>query len=465
MPSTVTPRIYTGAFPTIVNPIKYAIYAAADPLAEVESQTFAAPHPIRAVSFPGLDRINYILRVFEMLDGVPLRTLVNDFNFNPDNNDIDYKTPEIIVVGITPGITPGSNTFTFDGTDGKPDWRSWTPIVQPPGFAPWLEGYNYTWDTVTGTLTIIDGQTFESEFRMLVEFETKIVTGAPGIPTAKLFSQVMDVDSNITLVPDDFGKKILVNPASTYVKITLPPIATVLPLKTIFFETGLDTGTDYCVEIAANTGDQWSFGKSGRGSMFMVASESFTAYRYGSLWHVQDAAGNFKIVGDQFGTDIEEDEVSGAIPMKGQLLSVNQYARLYNDYVLKLPAGRAVPFSGAGGWASNPTKWSLASGGFFRCPDRRNIHERNADTTNLPGNPLADSVGAHQHLMFGPDAAGNDAIDATSGVSLANSDGGNLGYRLTKSTGANAANAGLSGSGTGTENFVKSYFINRFVKI
>jgi hypothetical protein len=67
--------------------------------------------------------------------------------------------------------------------------------------------------------------------------------------------------------------------------------------------------------------------------------------------------------------------------------------------------------------------------------------------------------------MFGPDAAGNDAIDATSGVSLANSDGGNLGYRLTKSTGANAANAGLSGSGTGTENFVKSYFINRFVKI
>lgn len=465
MPSTVTPRIYTGAFPTIVNPIKYALYAASDPLAEVDSQTFSAPHPIRAVSFPGLDRINYILRVFEMLDGVPLRTLVNDFNFNPDNNDVDYKTPEIVIVGLTPGIEPGSTTFTFDGTDGKPDWRNWVPIVQPPGFSPWLQDYDYTWDALTGTFTVINGQALESEFRMLVEFETKIVTGASGIPTAKLFSQVLDVNANVTLVPDDFGKKILVNPASTYLKISLPNILTVPPLKTIFFETGIDTGTDYCVEIQTEGSTQWTYGKAGRGSMFMTAGESFTAYRYGDAWHVQDASGNYKEVGEQFASDAEEDEITGAIVMKGQLLSTTQYARLYNDYVLKLPAGRAVPFSGPGGWSENPTKWSLASGGFFRCPDRRNRHERNADASNLAGAPLADAVGAHQHLLFGPDAAGNDAIDATSGVSLANSDGGNLGYRMTKSVAANLASAGLSGFNGASENFVKSYFINRFVKI
>lgn len=458
--ATVTPRIYTGAFPTISNPLKYALFAASDPLAEIESQTFAAPHPVRAVSFPGLERINYILRIYEMSGGLPIRTVVDDFNFNPDNNDIDYKTPEIITCGLTPGFDADASSFVFDGTSGKPDWRTWVPIMQPPGFSPWLEGVNYTWDSVTGTLTMIDGQTFASEFRILAEFETKINAGASGgVPTGRMFGEVLEVTSDITLTADDFGKKILINPASTYLKITMPVITGVVQNKTIFFETGVDTGTPFCVEIEAQGGTQWAFGQAGRTSMFMVANETFTAYRYGTAWHVQDAVGNYKCVGEQIASD--NDTVLGALLMDGSVLSSTQFKRLYNEFVLSLPPTQVVAYAS---WSTNKTKWSYVDGfGNFRCPDRRNMHERNSDASNAPGKYLAPAVGPHRHLMFGNNMSGNPDVTATSGASKGYSDGGNLGYRITKSTGE--ANAGLTGIGEGTENFVSSYFINRFVKI
>ena len=118
-------------------------------------------------------------------------------------------------------------------------------------------------------------------------------------------------------------------------------------------------------------------------------------------------------------------------------------------------------------WSTNKTKWSYASGlGKFRVPDRTNIHERNSSATLIAGNYLAPAIGPHKHLMFGENAPGNITIDALSGVSKGYSDGGNLGYRLSKSTGV--ANAGLSGNigeNIAAENFVNSYFINRFVKI
>lgn len=457
---TITPRIYTGAFPTISNPIKYALFAASDPLAEIESQTFAAPHPVRAVSFPGLERINYILRIYEMSNGLPIRTLVDDFNFNPDNQDIKYRTPEILVCGFTPGFNAGANSFTFDGTDGKPDWRNWTPIMQPPGFSPWLEGFNYTWDSSTGTLTMVDGQTFESEFRVLAEFQTIVDPGASGgVPSGRMFGEVLEVTSDITLTADDFGKKILINPASTYLKITMPVITGVVQNKTIFFETGVDTGTPFCVEIEAQAGTQWAFGKAGRTSMFMIANETFTAYRHSTAWHVQDAIGNYKNVGEQTASD--DDEMLGAILMAGQTLNATQYKRLYNEFVMNLPPTQVVAYAS---WATNKTKWSFVdSYGNFKCPDRTNMHERNANSTNVPGKYLAPMVGPHQHLIFGNNLAGNPDVSPTSGASRGYGDGGNLGYRISKSDGA--ALYGLTGNGTGTENFVSSYFINRFVKI
>lgn len=467
--ATVTPRIYTGAYPTITNDIKYALYAASDPLAEVDSQTFTAPHPARAISFPGLDRVNYILRVFEMSGGSPIRTIIDDFNFNPESGGVSYRTPEIIVVDTTVGLVSGASSFTFDGTGGKPDWRGWTPILQPPGFSPWLDGYDYNWDSVTGELTLLGGFTFESGYRILAEFELVTTGAADGVPGGRQFTEVLDITTDTTLTAADLGKKILINPATPYILITMPDIATAVQNRVTWFQTGLDSGTPFCVEIEAVGATEWAFDKSGRTSMYMVAGETFECYKYDNAWQVQNAVGNFLSVGDQFPSD--NTVRVGAVLMAGQSGDVEQYARLYNDFVLQLDPSQVVAFAD---WAANPTKWSYSNGGspnLFKFPDRRNLHERNTDSsTGIAGVYVPDAILDHQHITqsggindLGSDPAnkyGKTLLDYFVGIFT----GPGTGKRDMTSKPIAAGGTGPTYIGS-TENAVKAYRINRFVKI
>jgi hypothetical protein len=459
--STVTPRIYTGAFPTISNPLKYALFAASDPLAEVASQTFNAPHPVRAVSFPGLDRINYIFRLYEMSGGLPIRTVINDFNFNPENGDLSYKTPEILVVGETTGLNAGASGFVFDGAGDKPNWIGWNPILQPPGFSPWLLGYDYNWNATTGELELINGVVFENEYRILAEFELSTNSSAGGIPGGRQFTEVLEVTENTTLEAADLGKKILIKPSSNYIKITMPSIGSSVKNRVTWFQTKPDNGTPFCVEIEAEGTSEWAFDKAGRTSMYMVAAESFECYKYDGAWQVQNAVGNFLSVGDQFPSDLTTKV--GAILMNGASLNVEQYSRLYNDFVLELDPSQVVSFAD---WAANPTKWSYANGGgpnLFKCPDRRNLHERNTQNGGVAGVYQPDQLLGHSHFTLSEVDGGNTPPTSTSAIKRIYLDGGNAGYNLRRA-GA-APNIGVTSVVGGTENNVKSYRINRFVKI
>ena len=465
--ATVTPRIYTGAYPTITNDIKYALYAASDPLAEVASQTFVAPHPARAISFPGLDRVNYILRVFEMSGGSPIRTIVDYFNFNPESSQLRYRTPEILEVGLIVGLVNGASSFTFDGTGGKPDWRGWNPILQPPGFSPWLEGYDYTWDPITGQCVFLNDFVLTTGYRFLAEFEL-VNSGADGVPGGRQFTEVLEISEDTTLDAADLGKKILINPSINYIKIIMPDIATAVQNRVTWFQTGLDTGTPFCVEIEAAGSTEWGFDKAGRTSMYMVAGESFEAYKYGVLWQVQNAVGNFLSVGDQFPSD--NTVRVGAVLMAGQSGEVEQYARLYNDFILQLDPSQVVNFSD---WAANPTKWSYANGGspnLFKFPDRRNLHERNTDSsTGIAGVYVPDAILDHQHITQsggindlggGVDGYGKTLLDYFVGLFT----GPSTGKRDMTSKPIAAGGTGPTYIGS-TENAVKAYRINRFVKI
>lgn len=467
--STVTPRVYTGAFPTISNPLKYALFEASAPLAEVTSQTFNAPHPVRAVSFPGLDRVNYILRIYEMSGGFPIRTVVDDFNFNPEDSPggLTYKVPQILVVGTTVGLVAGAASFTFDGTGGTDDWRGWIPILQPPGFAPWLEGYDYNWDDSTGVCTLLNDQVFQDAYRMLAEFELKSETAADGVPGGRQFTSVLEVTVDTTLTAADMGKKILLKPTSNYIKVTMPDIATVVANRVTWFQTEPDNGTPFCVEIEAAGSTEWAFDKAGRTSMYMVAAESFECYKHDSAFQVQNAVGNFLSVGDQYPSDLTSKV--GAVLMSGQSLDTRQYARLYNDFLLELDPSQVVAFAD---WAANPTKWSYANGGspnLFKCPDRRNLHERNTASAGLAGVYEADALLDHQHIA--QSGGVNDLGGGVNGygktllryfVGIFNGPGNGNRDLTSKPIAAGGNGPDYIGA---TENRVKSYRINRFVKI
>ena len=463
MPSTVTPRIYTAAFPAITNSLKYVLYNTDDPLVEVDSQTFAAPHPARTVSFPGLDRVNYTFKLLEMVGATPVAERAN-FQFNPDNSDFLYRTPENIRVGTTAGWIDGSTSAVLDGSGGKADWRGWEPIVDQPGIGPLLRDVNYTWDSVTGTFMLIDGNTLYTDLEYRFDFQPQTISASPGVPGGRQFTTVLEVTEDTTLTADDMGKKILINPASNYIEITMPDISTVVANRVTWFET-VASASMFGVRIKAGTGATWGLAPTGRTDMWMAPGETFEAYKNASVYRVQNPVGNFIEVGRQFSSDRDAEE--NAIPMDGSTGDTETYARIWNDYVLQLDAAQVVTFAD---WEADPTKqcfWSLGDGGLpelFHFPDRRDRHERNTGASNEAGEQIADDPGAHSHVMFGGASSATDLQADKIPAYLAGGYGSGNDYRI-KNAGTQTATLGKTGTtGTG-ETKVKSYYVNKFVKI
>lgn len=474
MPSTVTPRIYTGAFPTITaNDLKYTLYAVSDPLAEVSSQTFSPPHLARMVSFPGLDRVNYTFKLYKMAAGVPIETLAT-FEFNPDNSEFLYRAPEILEVGSTIGLIDGATTFTFDGTGGKPDWRGWIPIMQPPGFGPLLKGYNYSWNSTTGLFTLTDGSVFTTGVRYLAEFQPKTVAGAPGVPSGRLFTDVMEITASTTLVAADMGKKILIKPATPYIEITWPAIATAVQNRVTFVETvPQGAGSRFCVAHKAAGTDEWQFGKLPRTTVYQLPGESFEVYKYAAFgnpaaWRVQNAVGNFLSVGHSFGSDATT-ELNAQL-FDGSTGDVEKDARIWNEFILQLDGAQVCSYADWESTVANQTKFSLQNSDVpakFHFPDRRNLHERNTSAAALAGAYQADQLLKHRHIQD------TGALDHLNGGSYGHTDVnfliGTYGGPVSGPRGITSRSTGITqtdgGSIDGDENRVKNYSINRFCKL
>lgn len=486
MPSTVTPRIYTGAFPSIlVNSLRYVLYAADNPLAEVASKLYSAPHPVRGVSFPGLDRVNYIFRCFENTGAgnpsgtVPgsaaddIRTVINDFNFNPDNSEFLYRPYEELEVGITPGMVDGATGFTFDGTGGTPDWRGWEPILFPPGIGPLLKGpgYNYSYDITTGEFLFVDGSVLATGLRYLVTFEPQTISASPGVPGGRLFTEVLRITASTTLVAGDLGKKILIDPASDYIEITMPDIATAVENRVTFFETVQQTGDRFCARIlknATNVDTEFKYGVAPRTYMDMLPNERFEAYNRIDVstianWHTQNECGNFLTVGRSFASDATEE--NNAQLFDGSIGNVERDARIW-DYVQSLDGAQKVSFTT---WEADPTqrsKWSEADGSApaqFHFPDRRDRHERNTAAAGIAGVPGADNVGSHDFFIFGGGSSNVNLDNTHVPASVAAGYGSGPDYQL-KNAGVNSQTVGKITAGSG-QNRVKDYTINRFVNL
>ncbi len=111
--------------------------------------------------------------------------------------------------------------------------------------------------------------------------------------------------------------------------------------------------------------------------------------------------------------------------MDGSSLSVNNYARLYEDFVQQLPPSQVVNF-GDWGTGTNKYKFSYASGGLFKVPDRRNLFDRNSDGSVLPGVYSADKIGpvsGSASLTHGPSYTGlpNSSIFGNGGLASSES--------------------------------------------
>lgn len=98
--------------------------------------------------------------------------------FNISGNLV-YKKPVYLTAGVTLGLTPGTNTATFDGTGGKDDWRGWVPVITRA--AVMKPGVDYSWDKDTGILLLLRaGDKFGPLEDFFAEFELR-TDGLPAI--------------------------------------------------------------------------------------------------------------------------------------------------------------------------------------------------------------------------------------------------------------------------------------------
>lgn len=467
-----------------MNSLRYVLYAADNPLAEVASKLYSAPHPVRGVSFPGLDRVNYIFRCFEnsgvgdLYGTIPgnvandIRTVIDYFNFNPDNSEFLYRPYEELEVGLSPGMIDGAIGFTFDGTGGTPDWRGWEPIIFPPGIGPLLKGggYNYTYNIATGELVFVDGSTLATGLRYLVIFEPQTVSAAPGVPGGRQFTAVKRITASTTLLAGDLGKKILIDPASDYIEITMPDITIAVENRVTWFETVQKIGNRFCARILknpVNVGTEFKYGVAPRTYMDMLPNERFETYNHIDTvttianWHTQNEAGNFLTAGRSFASDATEE--NNAQLFDGGIGNIKRDARIW-DYVQSLNGTQKVSFAV---WEADPTqrtKWSEEDGSTpaqFHFPDRRDRHERNTAAAQVAGVPGADHVGAHDILLFGAGDTGTN-LDSTHAPLGAHLDGGNAGYIIKNSSTGPTIGKITAGS---AKTRVEDYTINRFVNL
>jgi hypothetical protein len=405
----------------IATPIEIRVYAQSDPLAIVASERHDAPHPADSWSFPGLDRTNYLFRIFQMADMVTnmiIQQLGDDMNVVPgSNNGVAYKATEQIRVDTTPGFVSGVNTVTFDGTSGTEDWRGWDiATLDRIGADSMKRGLDYSYNKTTGTITLLQpGDLFIADEWFNVDFQIQISNSVQSVPAsypAFTIPKVIVANYNVN-AGTDFGSLLIVRPAGNYLELMIPDIATVVAGKVLTIEMAR-AAVQKCAKLIFQAGQVLDWLLGNRSSLYICPQESISIYKFidtsggapVSMWRVYGSPfGNFTRVGEQVVDDNIPANVFNKALLAGEDGDVLQYARFYNDYILQLPGAEVVNYDDWG-TGNNKYKFSLANSsnpanaGKFKFANRSNIFERITDGARKPGDFQAQQLLQHKHIMM-----------------------------------------------------------------
>jgi hypothetical protein len=388
---------------TTTNDVEVRLYKTTSPFAVVASQSKPAPHGQHTWSFPGLDRTNYIVRIFDMESPIPVQ-LGQDFTVIPDNNTIKLKDPFWIIFDDT--INPstglpfasGVNTFTVE------DWIGWDIIADRKGADTQHDPSDYHWDILTGTFTLnVSGDLFQPLEKWFIEFvplyqqSESVSSGAFG----RLWSERLKITASISLSETDIAKKILIKGALTYLEVTLPSLSAVAEDTVTWFESC--RGYHMCVKVICDGSDVVDFFGASRNYFHMIPDETIEIWKEVdpdtliAVWRVQNAVGNFGKIG-RFVSDYGG-SVFGSIAATSSTLNIRSYARLYQEHVKLLSYPQVCAFTD---WntGNNRYMYSLADtetdSGVFHTPDITDLIEKNAG--GFPAGYFEDwQVGRHKH--------------------------------------------------------------------
>ena len=403
---TVTLSVVSSAFPSVTNRIQGSVYAASDPSALISSIIdTTAGHPSRTYIFSNLVRQNYYFSL-DQIDGSgnPVGNLAYMYCVPDAIGNYTFYDSVQITVDVTPGLTSGTNTFTFDGTSGKPDWRGLTfAISEIAGTNFLIDSTQFTWNSVTGVFTFTQtGNVFASGQVYEVIFNAISNPSGGALPSYIQFSsRIVTATGNIQV--GDFGGTLILEPGGTNMVLTLPVIASV-PFGVLLTLDASRSSTMSCTRVVQQMGETLNFL---RGNIYILPSETIGIYKFVRSsgvyeWRCLNADGNFKTVGQTVSDDLVQANVFNKIIPDGSSISSLQYARLYNEVVLNLPMSQVVNYD-EWSYDANIHFFSLANSANpsyvnqFHLPDRRGLYERQLYGSFIAGNYLINAMISHEH--------------------------------------------------------------------
>ncbi len=438
--STLVLDLYTKAYPSITNRIKCSVLELSSPFAVVASIIdTTVGHPERFYNFSGLPRNTYKVSLDEIDGaGLPINNLAL-FSVTPGAlGNVLSRDDEQIQVDVTTGLVSGTTSFTFDGTGGKPDYIGWeiVPTEQAGGRGLAVRGVDYSWDSITGTFTLLQpGDTLNSMAYWNIHFNPINQTAGGSQPTVTDF-QINYLQVDTTLDDTYFGKKLIVEPTGVYTEITLPNIDTVVSGRKMMVE--ITGSSNLCVKFIPFGSNviNWL-----RGNIYACANESFSIYKFVNPntldpeWRICEAEGNFKTVGQEIAHDAVISDLFNCHEYDGSDLDVEQYSRLYNEFVLQLPSSQRVDYD-AWGLTGTLNKYFFSAAnssnpsnaGKFKCPLRKGLFERN-NSTGKAGDWFDESIKSSgqtltlplvRHDVSGPNFGITDGIPGGSGSATVN---------------------------------------------
>lgn len=467
MPLTVVLNLQSISYPTISNNIRVDIATQLNPGAIVATETdFVSGHPARIWSFPGLPRTNYVV-VMNEIDGSgnPINQLAY-FDVVPDSINGDLvRDDEQLTVGSAPSPVTGTTQMFFDGGSGRPDFRGWN--INPerrnqPGTM--IRDVEYSWDKTTGEFNLLTpGDVFIEGEPFNIDFDPIATPAGGSVNTAQSFTTRL-ITTNDNILLSDFGNKLIVEPASDYLELTLPDITTATDGLPVMIE--VYKSTDCCVKIISS--DTINFLS---GNIYIGRNESLRIYNFirsgTGEWRVDNADGNFKTVGQIVSFDQIESGLYNCVLLDGSELDALKYSRLY-DYISRLPSGQKVVFSHWNDNVNTRILFSLIGTDTFMIPDRLALYQRAANT-EMAGTFWRMSLESHKHVSPYNDAQSIGAPYGRTGlfgkIGSGSTDFDNDNWFTNNGTeivGANQLN--LAGAISG-ETRPNSYSINQYVLV
>ena len=360
---------------------------------------------------PNLDPENYYIRYYDAATNSALGTLKAELIVNALTSEFVYER-RFYTCGGSGTYDPANGDTAI--TDPYLIGKNVTGIFKE-AFRYFEPETEYTFDDTTGTITVINGTTFNTDEKIAIEIKYASGTIAPAGGNG-LYTGTLDVTAAThTLLAADRNKRIRCVGSGTTQVITAAALSALAAEDGFYFDNSCG-GTAIQVKVLMQGGDRIKY------NGFMAASDEFAEFWVSKGEHLlirkMDSA-YYEVITDYKGVKVGSRNAEGYKGMPGTILEDaalydgDEYPRLWWWLNNILPSTHVITDDLVTGSYTHPAgkeglfvKHSTLKK--FRAPNTQNLSERGLNNFNTygadaervydyPGGVQNDAIKDHQH--------------------------------------------------------------------